>query len=222
MPSGTPRTHGGHGRPPPPAPRIGPRVRRGGAGQPADPGLDQAGPGGRGRPRYRPRPPAHRRAPTAGTRPRIGPDQAAVNHRGPAARRVGPRRNAAPTGRPEPDDQRAAARTARKAPERSEPAIRPLLLRSRRHTRRGEQRPVCAGRAVGYPGLTAARLLVSSGSAGRGGHECLDHGCESGWVVTSEARMPSGSATSSSPTGGGHCSALYAHADVSAALLGRS
>ena len=68
---------------------------------------------------------------------------------------------------------------------------------------------------------SAWRLLVSSGSASRRGNECLDHGCESGWAVTSEARMsahrcmPSGSPTSSSRTGGGHCPAPYAHADVS-------
>ena len=84
MPSGTPRTHGGHGRPPPPAPRIGPRVRRGGAGQPADPGLDQAGPGGRGRPQIpstptcappganRRNPPTHRPGSGSGQPPRAG------------------------------------------------------------------------------------------------------------------------------------------------------
>jgi hypothetical protein len=121
--------------------------------------------------------------------------------------RVGSCRNAAPKGRPEPEDRRAAAGTARKAPEPSEPAISPLLLRSRRHTRRGRAAAGVCWPRRGLPGSdsrrAAWRLLVSSGSAGRGGQECLDHGCESGWVVTSEARMsahrcmPSGSATSS-------------------------
>jgi len=219
MPSGTPRTHGGHGRPPPLVPGIGPRVLRAMPASRRIPDLTRPAPADAADPdtvRAHLHTAGHQPPEPARASARIRQRSTTASRR---ARRAGPRRNAAPTGRPEPEDRRAAAGTARKAPERSEPAIRPLLLRSRRHTRRGEQRPVCAGRAVGYPGLTAARLLVSSGSAGRGGHECLDHGCESGWVVTSEARMPSGSATSSSPTGGGHCSALYAHADERALSL---
>jgi hypothetical protein len=89
MPSGTRRTHGGSR--PVASPGAGDAVEGAAreAGQPADPGLDQSGIRGRGRLRYRPRPPAHRRAPSAGTRPRIGLDQAAVDHRGPAGKPSG-------------------------------------------------------------------------------------------------------------------------------------
>ena len=158
MPSVTPRTHGGHGWPPPLVPRIEPRVLRAMPMSRRIPDLIRPAPADAADPdtvhahllTAVHQPPEPARAP-AWTRQRL----TTASRR---ARRAGPRPNAAPKGRPEPEDRRAAAGTARKAPERSEPAIRPLLLRSRRHTRRGEQRPVCAGRAVGYPGLTAARL----------------------------------------------------------------
>ena len=174
MPSVTPRTHGGHGWPPPLVPRIEPRVLRAMPMSRRIPDLIRPAPADAADPdtvhahllTAVHQPPEPARAP-AWTRQRL----TTASRR---ARRAGPRPNAAPKGRPEPEDRRAAAGVIR----------------------------------LGRPR----------------GHECLDHGCESGWVVTSEARMPahqcmpSGSATSSSPTGGGHCSALYV-ADVSASPM---
>ena len=171
MPSGTRRTHGGHGWPPPSAPKMRPEGAARHAGQPADPGLDQAGPGGGG-PRYRPRPPAHRHAPTAGTRPRIGLDQAAVNHREPAGTPSGAAPKCGAQGTPR---TRGPACGRRYGPQGSR-----TLRAGDQAAPTPEQTTHPAGRAAagvcwprrGLPGSdsreAAWRLLVSSGSAGRG------------------------------------------------------
>ena len=142
------------------------------AGQPADPGRDQAGPGGRGGPRYRPRPPAHRRAPTAGTRPRTGLDQAAVNHREPAGTPSGAAPEGGAHGTPR---TRRPARGRRHGPQGSR-----TLRAGDQAAPPPEQTTHPAGRAAagvcwprrGLPGPdsreAAWRPPVSSGSAGRG------------------------------------------------------
>ena len=157
MPSVTPRTHGGHGWPPPLVPRIEPRVLRAMPMSRRIPDLIRPAPADAADPdtvhahllTAVHQPPEPARAP-AWTRQRL----TTASRR---ARRAGPRPNAAPKGRPEPEDRRAAAGTAARLP--NTPSRRSGRSYSGADdTPGGASSGRCAGRAVGYPGLTAARL----------------------------------------------------------------